>query len=55
MKEGSEFMANEKMKSEDTVPQADKQAQTDIARHEGQEGAQARVINQKEAEKRKQD
>jgi hypothetical protein len=48
-------MAQEKMKSEDTVPQADKQAQTDIAQHEGQEGAQARVINQQEAEKRKKD
>jgi hypothetical protein len=48
-------MAQEKMKSEDTVPQADKQAQTNIAQHEGQEGAQARVINQQEAEKRKKD
>ena len=46
-------MANDKMKSEDTVPQADKQAQTNIAQREGNEGAQAQVINKKEAEKRK--
>jgi hypothetical protein len=47
-------MADEKPKpkSED---QADKQAHTDIAQHEGQEGAQAKVINQQEAEKRKKD
>ncbi len=46
-------MAHEKTKSEDMVPQADKQAHTDIARHEGEEGAQASVINRQEAEKRK--
>jgi hypothetical protein len=40
-------MPQEKTKSEDMVPQADTAAQTDIARHEGQEGAQARVINRK--------
>jgi hypothetical protein len=48
-------MADEKMKSEDAIPQADKQAHTDIAQHEGQEGAQARVINKQETEKRKED
>jgi hypothetical protein len=46
-------MAQEKPKSEDMVPQADKQAQTDIAQHEGEEGAQARVINRQQAEERK--
>jgi hypothetical protein len=46
-------MAQEKTKSEDMVPQADKQAQTDIAQHEGEEGAQARVINRQQAEERK--
>lgn len=48
-------MADEKMKSEDAIPQADKQAHTDIAQHEGQEGAQASVINKQETEKRKED
>ena len=38
--------------SEDAVPQSDKQLHTNIAQHEGQEGAQAKVINQQEAEKR---
>ena len=38
-------MADDKMKSEDMVPQADKQAHTDIAQREGKEGAQAKVIN----------
>ena len=33
-------MADEKTKPEEMVPQADKQAHTDIAQHEGQEGAQ---------------
>jgi hypothetical protein len=51
LKEGA-FMAPEKTKSEDMVPQADKQAQTDIAQHEGEEGAQAREINRQQAEKR---
>jgi hypothetical protein len=46
-------MAQEKTKSEDMIPQADKQAQTDIAEHEGQEGAQARMINRQQAEERK--
>ena len=46
-------MAQEKTKSEDMIPQADKQAQTDIAQHEGQEGAQAREINRQKAEERK--
>ncbi len=46
-------MAQEKTKSEDMIPQADKQAHTDIAQHEGKEGAQARVINRQQAEERK--
>jgi hypothetical protein len=46
-------VAQEKTKSEDMIPQADKQAQTDIAQHEGQEGAQAEVINRQKAEERK--
>jgi hypothetical protein len=46
-------MPKEKAKSEDMVPQADKQAQTDIAQHEGGEGAQAREINRQQAEERK--
>jgi len=41
------------MKSEDMVPQADKQAHTDIAQREGKEGAQAKVINEEQAEKKK--
>jgi hypothetical protein len=43
-------MADDKMKSEDMVPQADKQAHTEIAEREGK---QARVINKEEAQKRK--
>ena len=46
-------MANDKMKSEDMVPQADKQAHTEIAEREGRQGEQARVINKEEAEKGK--
>ena len=46
-------MADDKMKPEDMVPQADKQAHTEIAEQEGKEGEQARVINEDEAEKRK--
>jgi hypothetical protein len=46
-------MANDRMKPEDMVPQADKQAHTEIADREGREGEQARVINNEEAEKRK--
>jgi hypothetical protein len=46
-------MAKEKTKSEDMIPQADKQAQTDIAQREGKEGAQAQEINRQEAEERK--
>ena len=46
-------MAQEKTKSEDMIPQADKQAQTDIAQHEGQEGAQAREINREKAKEPK--
>ena len=48
-------MADEKTKSDDLIPQVDKQAHTDIAQHEGQEGAQAKAINKEEAEKRKKD
>jgi predicted transcriptional regulator len=46
-------MADDKMESENTVPQADKQAHTEIAEREGKEGAQARKINKEEADKRK--
>ena len=46
-------MADDKMKLEDVVPQADQQAHTEIAEREGREGEQARVINKEEAEKRK--
>jgi fructose-1,6-bisphosphatase/inositol monophosphatase family enzyme len=46
-------MADDKMKSEDMVPQADKQAHTEIAEREGRQGEQARVINKEEAEKKK--
>jgi fructose-1,6-bisphosphatase/inositol monophosphatase family enzyme len=46
-------MAKDKMKSEDTVPQADKQAHTEIAQREGTEGAQAQVINKEEGQKKK--
>ena len=46
-------MAPEKTKSEDVVPQADKQAHTNIAQHEGEEGAQAREINRERAEEGK--
>ena len=48
-------MANEKSKSEDLIPQADQQAHKDIAEHEWQEGAQAKIINEQEAEKRRKD
>ena len=47
------MMADDKTKSEDVVPQADKQAHTEIAEREGKEGEQARAINKEEAEKRK--
>ena len=46
-------MADDKMKSENMVPQADKQAHTEIAEREGRQGEQARVINKEEAEKKK--
>jgi hypothetical protein len=48
-------MSREKTKSEDIIPQADKQGHTDIARNEGKEGAQARAINRQQPEKRKRD
>ncbi|HSZ91227.1 MAG TPA: hypothetical protein VK822_17840 [Acetobacteraceae bacterium] len=47
-------MAKEKMKSEDAVPQADKQAHTEVAEREGQQGEQAQLINKEQAEKKKQ-
>ena len=47
------IMADNKTKSEDVVPQADKQAHTEIAERQGKEGEQARTINKEEAEKRK--
>ncbi len=50
---GELFMGDDKMKPEDMVPQADKQAQTEIAEREGRQGEQARVINKEEAEKKK--
>ena len=46
-------MADDKVKPEDMVPQADKQAHTEIAEREGTQGEQARVINKDEAEKKK--
>ena len=46
-------MAEKTKSSEDLIPQADKQAHTSIAEKEGKEGAQAKVINKQEAEKRK--
>jgi fructose-1,6-bisphosphatase/inositol monophosphatase family enzyme len=46
-------MATDKMKPEDTVPQADKQAHTEIAQREGTAGAQAQTINEEEAARRK--
>ncbi len=46
-------MADDKMKPKDMVPQADKQAHTEIAEQEGRQGEQARVINKEDAEKRK--
>ena len=48
-------MADEKPKPEDLIPQADQQAHKNIAEHEGQEGAQAKIINEQEAEKRRKD
>ncbi len=46
-------MADDKMKSEDAVPQADKQAHTEIAEREGREGEQAQQINKEQAKKGK--
>lgn len=42
----------DKMKSEDAVPQADKQHSSKVAERAGRDGAQAAVINKEEAEKR---
>jgi len=46
-------MADDKMKSEDTVPQADQQAHTDMAHRAGQDGEQAARINKEQAENSK--
>jgi hypothetical protein len=46
-------MADDKTKSEDTVPQVDKQAHTEIAERAGQSGEQAAEINKREGEKNK--
>ncbi|MGC1409280.1 MAG: hypothetical protein WA864_10100 [Acetobacteraceae bacterium] len=46
-------MPQDKMKSEDSVPQADKQAHTEMAEREGQQGEQAHLINKDQAEKKK--
>jgi hypothetical protein len=46
-------MGDDKMQPENMVPQADKQAQTEIAEREGREGEQARAINKEEAKKKK--
>ena len=46
-------MPNKPMDSKDAVPQSDQQASADVAQHQGQEGEQAKVINQQEAEKRR--
>jgi hypothetical protein len=45
-------MANEKMKSEDTVAQADKQAHTDMAERAGHDGDQAAALNKEQTEQR---
>lgn len=44
----------DKMKSEDAVPQADKQHSTRVAERAGRDGAQAAEINKEAAEKRQQ-
>jgi hypothetical protein len=44
-------MAKEKMKSEDAVPQADKQAHTEVAEREGQQGEQAQLINKDQTDR----
>jgi hypothetical protein len=46
-------MADDKMKSEDAVPQADKQSHTEMAEREGREGAQAHTINEEQTLKNK--
>ena len=43
---------DDKMSSEDAVPQSDQQAHTEIAQREGQQGEQAAMINKKETEKK---
>jgi hypothetical protein len=46
------IMPNKPMDSKDAVPQSDQQASADVAQHQGQEGEQAKVINQQETAKR---
>ena len=48
-------MADKRSKSEDLIPQVDKQAHTELAQREGEEGEQAKMINQQETEQRKKD
>jgi hypothetical protein len=43
------------MRSEDTVPQADKQAHTDMAQRAGRDGEQAAAINKEQTEQREDD
>jgi hypothetical protein len=50
---GGELWPTTRRNPRDMVPQADKQAHTEIAEREGKQGEQARVINREEAEKRK--
>jgi len=45
-------VANDKAKSEDLVPQADQQASTETAERMGQEGEQAKTINQEKAKEK---
>ena len=47
-------MAKDQMKFEDAVPQADKQAHTEMAERAGQQGEQAHLINKDQVEKKKQ-
>lgn len=47
-------MADDKMKSEDTVPQADQRASTKTAERLGQQGEQAHVLNEQAKEQAKQ-
>ena len=46
-----EIVADDKMKPEDMVPQADQQSHTEIAERESRQGEQAHVINEEEAKR----